>query len=98
MKTLMLLFAAGKFGKFLISGGSMLIAIGTYTIIYGWKYAVGFVLLLLVHELGHYMSLSGVLCLRHTMRSDRRQYAQASKEDAESQRSRARGGIAQDPA
>ena len=56
MKTLMLLLAAGKFGKFLISGGSMLIAIGTYTIIYGWKYAVGFVLLLLVHELGHYIA------------------------------------------
>jgi Zn-dependent protease len=56
MKTLMLLFAAGKFGKFLISGGSMLIAIGTYTIIYGWKYAVGFVFLLLIHELGHYIA------------------------------------------
>jgi Zn-dependent protease len=52
----MLLFAAGKFGKFLISGGSMLIAIGTYTIIYGWKYAVGFVFLLLIHELGHYIA------------------------------------------
>ena len=43
-------------------------------------------------------SLSGVLCLRHTMRSDRRQYAQVSKEDAESQRGRARGGITQDSA
>ena len=52
----MLLFAAGKFGKFLISGGSMLIAIGTYAIIYGWKYAVGFVFLLLIHELGHYIA------------------------------------------
>ena len=44
------------------------------------------------------LGLSGVLCLRHTMTSDRRQYAQASKKDAESQRSRTRGGIAQDPA
>lgn len=52
----MLLFAAGKFGKFLVSGGSMLIAIGTYAIIYGWKYAVGFIFLLLVHELGHYIA------------------------------------------
>jgi len=54
----MLLFASGKFLKFLISGGSMLIAIGTYTIIYGWRYAVGFVLLLLIHELGHYIAAS----------------------------------------
>lgn len=52
----MLLFAAGKFGKFLMSGGSMLLAIATYTIIYGWKYAVGFVFLLLIHELGHYIA------------------------------------------
>ena len=36
----------------------MLIAIGTYAIIYGWRYAVGFVLLLLIHELGHYIAAS----------------------------------------
>ena len=42
--------------------------------------------------------LSGVLCVRHTMSSERRQYAQASQEDAESQRRGAGGGIAQDPA
>jgi len=35
------------------SGGSMLLMIGVYTAIWGWKYAVGFVLLLLVHECGH---------------------------------------------
>ena len=43
-------------------------------------------------------SLSGVLCVRHTMSSDRRQYAEASEEDAESQRCRASGDIAQDTA
>ena len=35
------------------SGGSMLLMIGVYTAIWGWKYAVGFVVLLLVHECGH---------------------------------------------
>ena len=41
-------------------------------------------------------SLSGVLCVRHTMSSDRRQYAKASKEDAEGQRRRASSRVAQD--
>src|SRR4051812_33775516 len=35
------------------SGGTMLIMIGVYTAMWGWKFAVGFVLLLLVHECGH---------------------------------------------
>ncbi|MEQ1859082.1 MAG: site-2 protease family protein [Chthoniobacteraceae bacterium] len=35
------------------SGGSMLLMIGVYTAMWGWKYAVGFVLLLLLHECGH---------------------------------------------
>ena len=34
----------------------MLLAIGTYAIVYGWKFAAGFVALLLVHELGHYIA------------------------------------------
>ena len=35
------------------SGGSMLLMIGVYAGLWGWKWAVGFVLLLLVHECGH---------------------------------------------
>jgi Zn-dependent protease len=35
------------------SGGSMLLMVGVYTAIWGWKYAVGFVVLLLLHECGH---------------------------------------------
>jgi Zn-dependent protease len=31
----------------------MLVSIGAYTLIWGWKFAIGFVLLLLVHEMGH---------------------------------------------
>src|SRR2546430_15028561 len=35
------------------SGGTMLLMIGVYTAMWGWKFGVGFVLLLLVHECGH---------------------------------------------
>jgi Zn-dependent protease len=35
------------------SGGSMLLMIGVYAVMFGWKWAVGFVVLLLVHETGH---------------------------------------------
>jgi Zn-dependent protease len=51
-----LLFVGGKFSKLLISGGSMFLAVVTYAFIYGWKYAIGFVVLLLAHELGHYIA------------------------------------------
>ncbi len=42
-----------KFGKILTTGGSMLLSAALYATIFGWPYAVGFVLLILVHELGH---------------------------------------------
>jgi Zn-dependent protease len=35
------------------SGGTMLLMIWVYTQLWGWQFAVGFVLLLLVHECGH---------------------------------------------
>src|SRR5205807_4918145 len=35
------------------SGGTMLLMIWVYTAIWGWQFALGFVLLLLVHESGH---------------------------------------------
>jgi Zn-dependent protease len=35
------------------SGGTMLLMIWVYTALWGWKFGVGFVLLLLVHEAGH---------------------------------------------
>lgn len=47
------LFIFAKLGKFMTTGLSMLLMIVTYMYIYGWKYAVGIVLLLFVHELGH---------------------------------------------
>src|SRR4051812_36275140 len=35
------------------SGGTMILSIGAYALIWGWKWAVGFVLLIFVHECGH---------------------------------------------
>src|SRR3989442_3677278 len=35
------------------SGGTMVLMIWVYTMMWGWKFAVGFVMLLLVHECGH---------------------------------------------
>lgn len=56
MKAILALFFAGKLGKILFSGGSMLVSIAVYAEMFGWKYAVGFVLLLLCHEMGHYIA------------------------------------------
>lgn len=55
-KLLVWLFAAGKLGKIATTGGTMLISMGVYALLFGWRYAVGFVLLIFVHELGHYVA------------------------------------------
>src|SRR5437867_10810247 len=41
------------FPVLLKTGGSMLVTVGLYTLALGWKFAVGFVLLMFVHECGH---------------------------------------------
>jgi Zn-dependent protease len=43
--------------KLLTTSGTMLVSIAAYSLIWGWKFAVGFVLLLLVHEMGHVIQL-----------------------------------------
>jgi Zn-dependent protease len=43
--------------KLLTTSGSMLVSIGAYALIWGWTFAVGFVLLLFVHEMGHVIQL-----------------------------------------
>jgi Zn-dependent protease len=43
--------------KLFATSASMLVSIGAYALIWGWSFAVGFVLLLLVHELGHVLQL-----------------------------------------
>lgn len=59
MKLLLLLFSGLKylkFGKLFATGGTMLLSVAVYAFVFGWRYAAGFVLLLLVHELGHYIA------------------------------------------
>lgn len=43
--------------KILTTSGSMLVSIVAYQLIFGWPFAVGFVLLLLLHEMGHVLQL-----------------------------------------
>ena len=56
LKLLTALFAAGKLGKVALTGGTMLLSVIAYAFIFGWAYAVGLVLLILVHEMGHYIA------------------------------------------
>ena len=43
--------------KIFATSGTMLVSIAAYAWIWGWRFAVGFVLLILVHELGHVFEL-----------------------------------------
>jgi Zn-dependent protease len=55
-KLKVLLFALPKL-KLFTTSASMLVSIAAYQLIFGWPFAVGFVLLLLLHELGHVIQL-----------------------------------------
>jgi Zn-dependent protease len=55
-KLKLLLVALPKL-KLLSTSGTMLVSIAAYQLIFGWAFAVGFVLLLLLHELGHVFQL-----------------------------------------
>jgi Zn-dependent protease len=50
-----LVIAGAKWGFVLVKFSSIFIAIAAYALIFGWKFAVGFVLLIFIHELGHYI-------------------------------------------
>jgi hypothetical protein len=41
-----------KFGFAFAKFASIFVAVGGYALLWGWKFAVGFVLLIFVHELG----------------------------------------------
>jgi Zn-dependent protease len=43
--------------KVLTTSGSMLVSVAAYSLIWGWKFAIGFVALLFVHEMGHVIAL-----------------------------------------
>ena len=48
-------FVLVKFGAFAVKFFGIFISVGGYALIFGLKFAVGFVLLILVHELGHFV-------------------------------------------
>ena len=56
-------FLLVKFGGFLLkfkvvtTGASMLVSIAAYAWLWGWPFAVGFVVLIFIHELGHVIEL-----------------------------------------
>ncbi|MFL6648453.1 MAG: site-2 protease family protein [Sulfurifustaceae bacterium] len=56
IKFLLLLLKGAKFGKIFLTGGTMLLSVFAYALVFGWWYAVGFVLLIFVHEMGHYVA------------------------------------------
>ena len=55
-KLKLLLFALPKL-KLFTTSASMLVSIVAYQLIFGWLFSIGFVLLLLLHELGHVFQL-----------------------------------------
>jgi len=55
-KLLLLLLSGAKLGKVALTGGSMLLSLIVYAFVFGWRYAAGFIALLFVHEMGHYIA------------------------------------------
>lgn len=43
-------------GKFLTTFGSMLLMVWIYARFYGWVFGIGFVLLIFIHEMGHFLT------------------------------------------
>ncbi|MEA2552591.1 MAG: hypothetical protein QOJ65_767 [Fimbriimonadaceae bacterium] len=45
-----------KLGKVLLTSSTMLLSIVVYSALFGWKFAVGFVVCIFVHEMGHVLA------------------------------------------
>lgn len=56
LKLIGTLLAAGKLGKVLTTGGTMILSVAAYALVWGLPYAFGLVLLIFVHEMGHYLA------------------------------------------
>lgn len=56
MKLLFLLLASLKWGKIATTGGTMLLSLALYATVWGWPYAAGFIVLMFVHEMGHFVA------------------------------------------
>src|SRR3954471_13396910 len=46
---------AFKFGFVFVKFGALFLSVGGYALLWGWRFGVGFVALILVHELGHFV-------------------------------------------
>lgn len=51
------LFAFLKFGKFAFTAVSMVTTIWVYAMFWGWYFALGFVILIFIHEMGHAVAI-----------------------------------------
>jgi Zn-dependent protease len=47
------IFKLAKGGKILLTMGSMFVSVWFYSLAFGWQFAAGFVICILIHELGH---------------------------------------------
>jgi Zn-dependent protease len=56
VKLLLLLLASLKWGKIATTGGTMLLSLAVYAMIWGWPYAAGFIALMFIHEMGHFIA------------------------------------------
>jgi Zn-dependent protease len=56
IKLLLLALTGAKFGKILLTVGTMAFSIWAYSWLYGWPFAFGFVALIFVHEMGHFVA------------------------------------------
>jgi Zn-dependent protease len=56
IKILLLLLSGAKLGKLFASGGTMLLSLVVYAVVFGWRYAAGFIVLLFAHEMGHFLA------------------------------------------
>jgi Zn-dependent protease len=56
MKLLIILLSSLKWGKLATTAGTMLVSLAVYASLWGWRFAAGFIALLFLHELGHYIA------------------------------------------
>lgn len=56
MKFIAALLLTGKLGKMLLTVGTMALSLFVYAQIYGWRYAAGFIGLIFIHEMGHFIA------------------------------------------
>jgi Zn-dependent protease len=56
VKLLLIFLSTLKLGKLAGTGGTMLLSLAVYAALWGWRFAAGFIGLLFVHEMGHFIA------------------------------------------